>query len=260
MSSPENSGVAVAAEFSAVAFQWLSRSVAAPPFWGPAICAPQIGGTHRLVHPARGFNRMGCQPLSQSGSRRIGRKPSKRSTTGGQSKFGSSYLAWKETSGRSAIRPVQNCVGRTSLGELQSRCDLLTAERRTTGRPAGAGRAAGECAADVHVGRAAGNGRRARIAGNGVGWTATRTARPWDWARLHGWCHHAGVARTSGRSQLLGEGRRGQQDGQRGRESELREGHGSARPAEFDQQRTADRKVRRPFDLTANESRPRAET
>lgn len=250
MSSPENSGLTAAAEFSAVTFQWLSRPVAAPPFWGPVICAPRIRGAHRLI-PRAGWI------IGGFGFRQIGRKPSKQSTAGARRKIALSYLAWKEISGRSAIRPVQNCVGRTSLGELPSAFELPAAEGRPPRRPAGAGWAAGERAANVHVGRAAGNGRRARIAGNGIGRTAAGTARPRDRARLHGWRHHAGVARASGGSQLLGESRRGQHHGQRGGESEFRPCHLSVRATEVDQQRPAVRKVRRRFDLTANVALPR---
>lgn len=129
--------------------------------------------------------------------------------------------------------------------------NLLPAKRWSARSPTGAGRAAGERAADIHVRRVARNGSRARIARNSIGRTAPRTACPRHRTRLHGWRHDASVPSPAGGSQLLGESRRGQQDSQRSRESEFREGHVSVRAAEVDQQRPAVRKVRRRFDERA---------
>lgn len=111
----------------------------------------------------------------------------------------------------------------------RSSYDLLSAEGWTTGRSASAGRAAGERAANIHIGRTAGNGRWARITGNSIGRAATRTARPRDRTRLHGWRHDAGVAGPTGGSQRLGECRHGHQASQRSRESEFHSCHVSVR-------------------------------
>jgi hypothetical protein len=62
MHSPENSGVRRPAELSAQWHQELTARRPAAQILGPAICAPRFGGAHRLVHPVRGFNRIGWKP------------------------------------------------------------------------------------------------------------------------------------------------------------------------------------------------------